>query len=221
MKKSVGAIIFLILLVFVFKTNSSQDQEQVKQKSMKRIGKKSQTTLVALVKDKMKPQIIDEMKLQVGHDSLSREEEEIGIDLPSQLKGKILLTQNDKESLKKFYVDGKRIKLAIHTLKNTKIKIQGEYGLQRIKSVDFLEKSLRYRDNPSRSMIVNFIDEFIQINPGILKDETSKKFYLGDQLEMLEVLAYNYPAEFFRLQEKNSNEVLRQMFKLVEHHAKK
>lgn len=215
MKKSVGTVIILILLVFVIKTNSSQDQDEILKKSERQISKDRKTEPFASKKDKKETVTSQKQNRE------KREKEELTIDLPKQLKGKILLTQKDKDELKKFYVDGKRIELALDTLKNTELKIEGEYGLQRIKSVDFLEKSLRYRDNPSRSRIVNFIDEFIQINPSELKDETSKKFYLGDQLEMLEVLAYNYPAEFFRLQEKNSNEILQQMFKLVEHHAKK
>lgn len=139
--------------------------------------------------------------------------------LPKKLQGKVLFTADDKNQLKEHYTAPKKVEFAISHLLDISQVPKGEPGIMRIDSVDFLEKSIRYRDNKLRPKIIRFIEEFTHLSLPSDMDKQGRKFIVGDQIELLEILAFNQPREFLYLKQRTTNEKVLKMMKLVEHHA--
>lgn len=139
--------------------------------------------------------------------------------LPLHLKYKVLPSDDDKNEIKKHYTDPVNVNYAINFLLNINLEPKGENGITRIDSIDFLEKSIRYRNNIHRAKIIQFIEDFIHKAPPEIFHDQQKKFFIGDQIELLEILAFNQPREFQYLKERTSSKKVLKMMKLVEHHA--
>jgi len=141
------------------------------------------------------------------------------IKLPDVLARKVLLTEIERKQIQAHYANPKKILKAITTIQNISAKPVGKVGIARIDSIDFIEKALSYRNNQSRSQIIRFIENFTLNCFASVPNIESRKFFVGDQLELLEILAFNLPKEFLYLKERTSDEKVLNMMKLVEHHA--
>lgn len=139
--------------------------------------------------------------------------------LSKTMEKKVLFTQAEKKKMHAFYTDHKRVEAALKLLGDLSTEPVGKEGIGRIESIDFLEKSLSYRNNQNRSKIIHFIDQFVHQKVQRQMNKTAQKFFVGDQLELLEILAFNQPQEFLYLKQRTTNPRVLKMMSLVEHHA--
>jgi hypothetical protein len=218
LKLLIGVLFVVCGLSFIAKNKKTQNQAQIKS-SLNNITKSAleeqDSSRLIKRRDMTKVKVTSISKPTTKKDRAF----ENPLKLPEKLKGKVLLSHKEKEELKQYYTDEKRVSFAIEHLSRFDLEPKGTFGIARIDSIDFLEKSMRYRENRMRAKILKFVEDFTHSQiPGYLSD-LSKKFFLGDQIEVLEILAFNQPREFLYLQQRTTNKRVLKMMGLVQHHA--
>ena len=204
-KKIIFGVCLVGVVFFILNSDNKNSKLQVKSDKVKKVS--------SIFANDLK-----NLKNQIKAQKQKTIQQNPSIKLPPDLAKKVLLTEKEKKLVRRHFTNQAKVKAAIGFLLDTTSLPVGKVGINRIDSIDYIERALSLRMNQSRSRIVNFIEKFVH-QEFQLNNKKAKKFFVGDQIELLEILAFNQPQEFHYLKQRTTSKKVLKMMSLVEHHA--